>query len=65
MKSKQYKIGNMHCDSCAKMIELDLEDVGINASCSFSKGILDVKNDHDSDKVMEIVKKAGYTVQHE
>ncbi len=55
----------MHCDSCAKMIELDLEDEGINASCSFSKGILDVKNDHDSNKVMEIVLKAGYTLQHE
>jgi len=62
-KSKFYKIGGMDCDSCAKMIELDLEDVGISAKCSYSKGLLEVKNDHDSNEVIEIVKKAGYTLQ--
>ena len=32
---KTYKVTGMDCDSCAKMIELDLEDVGIKASCDF------------------------------
>ncbi len=63
MNNKVYKINDMDCDSCAKMIELDLEDVGIFAKCSYSKGNLEIKSEHDPKKVIEIVTKAGYTVQ--
>ncbi len=62
-KSKTYKIDGMDCDSCAKMIELDLEDAGIFAKCSYSKRNLEVAKEHDPKKVIEIVSKAGYTVQ--
>lgn len=59
---KCYKIKGMDCDSCAKMIELDLEDNGITAKCSYSKAQLEVSSKHDPKKVIEIVSKAGYTV---
>lgn len=63
MKTKKtYKIVGMHCASCASMIELDLEDAGIPAKCSYAKEELEVEGDHDSKKVVEIVKKSGYSV---
>ena len=60
--NKSYKISGMDCDSCAKMIELDLEDAGITAKCSYLKEVLEITHDHDSTKVVEIVKKSGYSI---
>ena len=60
--TKTYKVEGMDCASCATMIELDLEDVGIKASCSYAKGVLEVEGNHDSKKVVEIVKKSGYSI---
>lgn len=59
---KVYKIEGMHCASCASMIELDLEDEGIRASCSYADCSLAVDGDHDKKKVLEIVKKSGYKI---
>ena len=61
-KKKLYKISGMDCDSCAKMTELDLEDAGITAKCSYLKEVLEITHDHDSTKVVEIVKKSGYSI---
>ena len=62
MKKVVYKIEGMDCDSCAKMIELDLEDAGITAKCSYPKETLEVEAPHDSKKVVEIVSRAGYSI---
>lgn len=62
MAKKTYKIKGMHCASCASMIELDLEDAGISAKCNFAKEVLEIEEDHDSKKVIEIVKKSGYSI---
>lgn len=62
MSKTIYKITGMDCDSCAKMIELDLEDVGIVAKCSYSESILEITHDHDKTKVVETIKKSGYTI---
>ena len=59
---KKYKISGMDCGSCAKMIELDLEDVGIISKCSYTKQVLDITHDHDTTKVVEIVTKSGYSI---
>lgn len=59
---KKYKISGMNCDSCAKMIELDLEDAGIFCKCSYSKETLTIEEDHDKNKIIEIVNKSGYTI---
>jgi copper chaperone CopZ len=62
MTKQIYKIKGMDCDSCSKMIELDLEDAGITAKCSYSKSSLEINHDHDSTKVIEIIKKSGYSI---
>lgn len=60
---KTYKIDGMDCASCASLIELDLEDAGIKAKCSFPKETLEIEGDHDPKKVIEIVKKSGYSIK--
>ena len=62
MKNKTYKIEGMHCASCASMIELDLEDIGIKAKCSYPNSSLEVEGKYDSKKVIETVKKSGYSI---
>lgn len=62
MSKAIYKIKGMDCASCASMIELDLEDAGISGKCSYAKEELEVEGDHDSKKVVEIVKNSGYSV---
>ena len=60
---KNYKIVGMHCSSCASMLELDLEDAGIKARCSYANETLEVEDSSNSKKVIEIVKKSGYSVK--
>ncbi len=61
MKKKTYKVKNMHCASCASMIELELEDVGIAAKCSFANQTLEIHDEKaEEKKIIEAVKKAGY-----
>lgn len=64
MTKKTYKITGMDCASCASLIELDLEDAGIKASCSYPKETLVVEYDNNlkEEKIKEIVKKSGYSI---
>ena len=52
----------MHCASCATMIELDLEDAGIKSKCSYADSTLKVDEPHDLKKVIDVVKKSGYSI---
>lgn len=52
----------MHCASCATMLEMDLEDAGIPAKCSYAKEELEVGDDHNKKKVVEIINKSGYAI---
>lgn len=60
---KTYKIVGFDCASCATLLEMDMEDAGIPAKCSYAKSILKVDIPHDSKKVIEIVKKSGYKIE--
>ncbi len=63
---KIYKIEGMDCDSCATLLELDLEDAGIkNCRCSYPKKTLEIYEDHDEIKVVEIISKSGYSISNE
>lgn len=53
----------MNCPSCASMIELDLEDAGIKCSCSYTDSTLKIDDPHDPKKVIEIIKKSGYSIK--
>ena len=53
----------MDCASCATLIQMDVEDAGYECSCSYSSETLEIHSDHDLKKVIDIVKKAGYTLE--
>lgn len=59
---KIYKIKGMDCASCAAMLELDFEDAGIKAKCSFPKETLEIEGPLDEKKIVEIITKAGYSI---
>jgi copper chaperone CopZ len=63
MTKKKYKINGMHCSSCATCIELDLEDKGIKASCSFVKQELEVEIEEGQEReVIQVVEQSGYKI---
>jgi copper chaperone CopZ len=59
----KYKITGLDCASCASLIEMDLEDAGIKASCSYAKETLEVEGSVDKNKLVEIVRKSGYSIK--
>jgi copper chaperone CopZ len=61
-KLKIYKINGMDCASCASLLEMDLEDIGVKSSCSYPKSTLEVSGDHDPKKVEDIIKKSGFNI---
>lgn len=61
MAKKIYNIEGMHCASCATLVELELEEKGINCSCSFTKQTLEIEQDIDKDtELKSVVEKLGY-----
>ena len=63
MKKKIYKVSGMDCASCASLLELDLEDAGFKASCSYPKEALEVEIEGGKQKeeeVRRIVERSGY-----
>lgn len=64
MAKKIFKVAGMDCSACAKMIELDLEDVGVKASCSYARQTLEIEHQGqvDGEKIKEVVAKSGYTL---
>ena len=61
--TKKYKIEGMNCASCAKIIELDLEDAGIKASCNYSQGMLEVDKNAQENNLRKILEKNGYKIK--
>ena len=64
MQKKVFKVEGMDCDSCAKMIELDLEDAGVVARCSFAKKTLEIdeNNGITKEEIQKILDKDGYRI---
>ena len=63
MIKKTYKVSGMDCTSCAMLIEGDLEDMGVKASCSYARETLNVEFDEsklDEQKIVAAVKSSGY-----
>lgn len=66
MTKKIYNVDGMHCTSCALVIESDLEDAGVQATCSYAKQTLAVEFDEGktSEKtIKDVVTKAGYNIK--
>ncbi len=65
MIKKTYKVKGMDCTSCAMIIESDLEDAGVKASCSYAKETLEVEFDEQKlreEKIFDVVKSSGYNL---
>ena len=61
---KTYKISNLDCPSCAGLLEIDLEEAGIKAKCSYKKNSLEVEFDDklNESEVFSLVIKSGYQI---
>jgi copper chaperone CopZ len=59
---KQIKITGMDCPSCAALLELDLEEAGIKAKCSYPLSSIEVAESEDFDKIKKVVEKSGYKI---
>jgi Cu+-exporting ATPase len=65
MTTKTFKVDGMHCTSCALMIESDLEDAGVKATCNYAKETLEVEFDEKKikvEKIKQIIATSGYSV---
>lgn len=58
-----YKVIGMHCPACATAIELDLEDVGLNVSCSYTKQALEVDENIDKEELKKVIQPLGYDLE--
>ena len=68
MTKKTYKVLGMHCTSCSLMIESDLEDIGVKASCNYAKESLDVEFDEKKiteETIIKTIRTSGYDVSHD
>jgi copper chaperone CopZ len=60
---KIFKIKGMHCESCAKLIEMELKDKVKNISVNYETGkaIIEFDNNKISEnEIKNIITKAGY-----
>lgn len=63
---KILKIGGMHCESCAKIIEMELENFVNSIKVNVSKGIAEIDFDErkiSENRIKEIISKAGYSIK--
>ena len=55
----------MDCPACSKLIEMDLEDIGVTAVCNYQKQTLSVEYDPakiSEDKIKKIVNASKYSL---
>ena len=55
----------MDCAACASLIEMDFEDVGIKAKCSYPNETLEVEfneRTHNESVIKEVVSKSGFAI---
>lgn len=51
----------MNCPSCATLIEVELEEAGIKAKCSYAKETLEVESENTpEEKIKNIINKSDY-----
>jgi len=69
MNEYHFKILGMHCESCGKIIQMDLEEVSGVISSSIdvagSKGIVKIMGDVSYETVIKSIKNSGYEAQIE
>lgn len=66
IRTKVFKITDMHCTSCALSVDLDLEEQNgvMESNTNYASGTSEVKYDDEKiseEKIIESIKKTGYT----
>lgn len=62
---RRFHITGMHCVSCSLLIEGELSDTGVEATCNYAGGYVDVFWDEKKVKekeIINIITKLGYAV---
>jgi len=68
MIHKKIHLSGLHCVSCSLLIEGELADIGIDATCDYKKQIVDIAFDekkHTEKEAITVITKLGYTVKNE
>ena len=63
---KTFKILGMHCASCSKLIEGELEDNGVSSKIDFASGKAIINFDErniSEDKIKKLIKGLSYSVE--
>lgn len=65
-KMISFKVNDMHCESCPKLIKMDLEETSgvISVEALLQTKTVTVKYDDtfiDIDKLIDVIKNSGYT----
>lgn len=59
-----FLIAGLNCDSCAKMIEINLEEEGIKAVCDYANSRLEIKTTNVSfERIKKVVERSGYKLK--
>lgn len=67
MANKELKVSGMHCESCARLIENNFEDEGIQAIADFDKCKVKISYSDEEErlkilKVIALLRKRGYKI---
>ena len=65
MTKNRIFISKMHCVSCSLLIEGELMDIGVEATCSYRGGYVDVSYDEKNiteDTIKSTIERLGYNV---
>ena len=60
---KTYKIQGMHCKSCAKTIEMELEEKSDSINVDFNNKLLEIETDLSDKEIKSIINKLGYKIE--
>jgi len=63
---KIFRVEGMHCESCVKMIQMELEGKVSKANIDYKKGIAEIEFDENKTnekEIIESIKTAGYKVR--
>ena len=66
MKKITLKILGMHCASCSKLVEGELEDNGVSSKIDYASGKAAIHfnpKNMSEDKIKDLIKNLGYNVE--
>lgn len=67
MKELKFKISGMHCGSCEKIIQMELDDtegvIVAQISSQTNSGLVKVEDNVSPETIIKVISKAGYKAE--